>query len=47
MSDSIVMPLDAFVRSVAVSQGTPRAFFLGAGTSISSGIPSAQRCIWE
>lgn len=42
-----MIELDAFVRSVAVSQGTPYAFFLGAGTSISSGLPSAQRCIWE
>jgi hypothetical protein len=44
---NLVMELDAFVRSVVVSQSTPHAFFLGAGASISSGIPSAQRCIWE
>jgi hypothetical protein len=39
--------VDAFVRSVAVNRGRPVCFLLGAGSSISSGMPSAQRCIWE
>ena len=41
------LELDALVRSIAVSHTIPHALFLGAGSSISSGIPSAQRCIWE
>jgi hypothetical protein len=42
-----LLPLDAFVRSVGVSRRTPHALFLGAGASITSGMPSAQMCIWE
>jgi hypothetical protein len=43
----LVLPLDAFVRAVGVTRGTPHAMFLGAGASISSGMPSGQMCIWE
>jgi hypothetical protein len=42
-----LLPLDAFIRSVGVSRNTPHTLFLGAGASISSGMPSAQMCIWE
>jgi hypothetical protein len=42
-----LLPLDAFIRTVAVSRGTPYALFLGAGASVTSGMPSAQMCIWE
>lgn len=42
-----ILPLDAFIRSVAVNRGTPHALFLGAGASITSGMPSAQMCVWE
>src|ERR1700683_817355 len=42
-----LLPLDAFIRSVGVSRNTPHALFLGAGASITSGMPSAQMCIWE
>ena len=45
--EDIVLKLDAFVRSVEVKKNIPHALFLGAGASISSGIPSAQKCIWE
>lgn len=45
--ESIVLPLDAFVRSIGVQRGSPLALFVGAGASVSSGIPSAERCIWE
>lgn len=41
------LPVDAFVRSLAVNRGRPVCLLLGAGASISSGMPSAQRCIWE
>jgi hypothetical protein len=47
MSDAIVMPLDAFVRSISINRDTPHSLFLGAGTSVSSSIPSAEKCIME
>jgi hypothetical protein len=40
------LSLDAFIRTVGVSR-TPHVLFLGAGASITSGMPSAQMCIWE
>lgn len=43
----IVLSFDAFIRSVGVRSTAPFAFFLGAGASTSSGIPSAQMCVWE
>lgn len=46
MSD-LTLPLDAFVRAIGVDRQTPHAVFLGAGASISSGIPSAGLCILE
>jgi len=47
MSDDRILTLDAFVRAVGVNRGTPHACFFGAGTSITSGIPSAEQCVWE
>lgn len=41
------LSLDAFIRSVGVSRATQHVLFLGAGASITSGMPSAQMCIWE
>ncbi len=41
------LSVDAFVRSLAVNRARPVCMLLGAGASISSGMPSAQRCIWE
>ena len=41
------LSIDAFVRSLAVNRGRPVCLLLGAGASISSGMPSAQRCILE
>jgi hypothetical protein len=41
------LDLDALVRSVAVNTNQPMSLLVGAGSSISSGIPSAERCIWE
>jgi hypothetical protein len=41
------LSLDALVRSIGVRRTSPFAFFLGAGASTTSGIPSAQMCIWE
>ncbi len=41
------LQLDALIRSLAVNRGKPISLLLGAGASISSGMPSAERCIWE
>ncbi len=45
--DDFVLSLDAFVRSFGVRHKTPHTLFLGAGASVTSGIPSAENCIWE
>jgi hypothetical protein len=42
----LFLSLDAFIRSVGISK-MPHNLFLGAGASITSGMPSAQMCIWE
>jgi hypothetical protein len=47
MEDDFVLGLDAFVRSIRINRATPHAFLIGAGASISSGLPSAESCIWE
>ncbi|HPV81475.1 MAG TPA: SIR2 family protein [Nitrospira sp.] len=47
MSDPTAMALDAFVRSISINRDTPHSLFLGAGASVSSGIPSAERCMME
>lgn len=41
------LKVDEFVRSVRVNRTSPHAMFLGAGASLSSGVPSAGRCIEE
>lgn len=41
------LEIDTFVRSVGVNRGSPHALFLGAGASMSSGVPSAGACIWQ
>ena len=46
-ADDLVLSLDAFVRSLGNRQTIAHSFFLGAGASISSGVPSAEMCIWE
>jgi hypothetical protein len=45
--DQLRLSLDAFIRSIGVRRSPPLAMFIGAGASTSSGIPSAQMCIWE
>ena len=45
--DAVAISLDAFVRSIGVRRASPFALFLGAGFSTTSGVPSAQMCIWE
>ncbi len=46
-ADHLLLELDAFIRSIGINKATPHAIFLGAGASISSGVPSAASCIWE
>ena len=41
------LEFDEFLRSVAISKNDSFALLLGAGSSISSGIPSAEDCIWD
>ncbi len=47
MSADYELSVDALVRSLAINSGRPVCLLLGAGASISSGMPSAERCIWE
>lgn len=42
-----VLKVDEFVRSIRVNRTSPHAIFLGAGASLSSGVPSAGRCVDE
>ena len=43
----IELSLDALIRSIGVRRTIPHGLFLGAGASVTSGVPSAQKCIWE
>ena len=45
--EDLILSIDALVRSVGVKKSSAHALFLGAGASVSSGIPSAQACIRE
>jgi hypothetical protein len=45
--DIPILEIDTFVRSVGVNRGSPHALFIGAGASMSSGVPSAEACIWQ
>lgn len=47
MAAPFVLPLDAFLRSVALNPNARYAVFLGAGASVASGIPDAVTCIWQ
>ena len=44
---SYTLGFDAFLRSFGLMKNGKYAFLLGAGCSISSGLPSAQQCIWD
>lgn len=41
------LPYDAFLRAVKQNSDSDHVFLLGAGASISSGVKSAEDCIWE
>lgn len=41
------LPLDALVRSISLRRSEPHGLLLGAEASITSGIASAESCIWH
>lgn len=43
----LLLPYDAFLRSVKQNADNDHVFLLGAGASISSGVKPAEDCIWE
>ncbi len=45
--DIPTLEIDTFVRSIGVNRGSPHALFLGAGASMSSGVPAAGACVWQ
>lgn len=45
--DIPTLEIDAFIRSIGVNHRSPHAPFLCAGASMSSGVPSAEACIWQ
>ena len=45
MEDKSILQVDEFVRSIKVNNKSPHALLLGAGASLSSGVPSAHQCI--
>ena len=47
MKKDITLNYDAFIRSIKRNVDSQLIFLLGAGASISSGIKSAQECIWD
>lgn len=44
---NLYLDFDAFIRSFVQNRDTSFAFLLGAGASITSGMPSANDCIWD
>ena len=42
-----ILSIDEFARSIAVNRNIPHALFLGAGASLTSGMPSAANCVSE
>ncbi len=44
---NLILEQDQFIRSVEISKNDVFSVLLGAGASITSGIPSAMDCIWE
>ena len=47
LAGGLFLPADAFVRSVGTYGPIPYSLFLGAGASVSSGVPSADQCLWR
>jgi hypothetical protein len=47
LAQNLTLDLAQLIRAVHVNKTQSHSFFLGAGSSISSGIKSAYDCIWE
>jgi hypothetical protein len=45
--DSLTLDIDQFLCSVEISKTDFFTMLLGAGASVSSGIKSANDCVWE
>lgn len=45
--DNLELAVDAFIRAINIAKNVFHGLYIGAGASITSGMPSAQRCIWE
>lgn len=43
----LILPIDALVRLMSIDANRKFSILLGAGASLSSGMPTAQRCVWE
>lgn len=46
-NSSLELSLDAFIRTININKTLSHGIFLGAGASFSSGVPTANLCIWE
>ena len=44
---NLLLPYDAFLRSIKQNIDNEHVFLLGAGASVSSGVKPAEDCIWE
>ena len=47
MTAEFFLPTDAFIRSVGTHHPIPNSLLLGAGASVSSGVLSAEQCLWR
>ena len=45
--NNLKIDFDAFLRSFKQNRDSSFAFLLGAGASITSGIQSAEDCVWD
>src|ERR1700722_12873404 len=43
----LILPIDALIRLMSIDPNRKFSILLGAGASLTSGMPTAQRCIWE
>src|SRR5437899_500176 len=41
------LALDGLIRAMGVNRPCPHMVFLGAGASVTSGLPSGWQCIWR
>src|ERR1051326_1859018 len=46
-ASAVDFTIDALIRSMGVARPCRHILFFGAGTAITSGIPSASDCVWR